>query len=49
MMTDLEQVKELIGEENYNLLLLHGYFPIEIDAFKNMIHRYKNNELSSIH
>ena len=34
MNSNLEKVKELIGEENYNRLLLHGYFPIEIDFFK---------------
>jgi len=33
----LERVKWLIGEENYNLLLLNGYFPVEIDSFKKMI------------
>ena len=26
--------KKLIGENNYNLLLEHGYFPIQIDYFK---------------
>lgn len=37
MMADLEKVKLLIGEENYNLLLKNGYFPIEIDTFKSMV------------
>lgn len=37
MITNLERVKKLIGEENYNLLLINGYFPIEIDVFKRII------------
>ncbi|WP_191090820.1 hypothetical protein [Niallia endozanthoxylica] len=44
----LERVKFLIGEENYNLLLLNGYFPIEIDTFKMMIGSKYGNEQTSI-
>ncbi|WP_338473385.1 hypothetical protein R4Z10_21295 (plasmid) [Niallia sp. XMNu-256] len=46
MMADLEKVKLLIGEENYNLLLKNGYFPIFIDSFKKMVDsKYDNNQL----
>ena len=45
MITDLEKVKLLIGEENYNLLLKNGYFPIFIDSFKEMVDsKYGNNQ-----
>jgi hypothetical protein len=48
MITDLEKVKLLIGEENYNLLLKNGYFPIFIDSFKEMVDsKYGNNQLKS--
>ena len=48
MITDLEKVKILIGEENYNLLLKNGYFPIFIDSFKEMVDsKYGNNQLKS--
>ena len=48
MITDLEKVKLLIGEENYNLLLKNGYFPIFIDSFKDMVDsKYGNNQLKS--
>ena len=31
-----ELVKQLIGEENYQILLKHGYFPVDINKFKKM-------------
>jgi len=37
MNTNQERVKQLIGEENYKLLLANGYFPIEIDSIKKMV------------
>jgi hypothetical protein len=40
-----EIIKQLIGEEHYNLLLRSGYFPIEIDSFKKMIGtKFENNQ-----
>jgi hypothetical protein len=41
-----ESVKQLIGEENYNLLLKSGYFPIEINSFKKILGtKLENNQL----
>jgi hypothetical protein len=31
MKTDQEKAKQLIGEEKYNLLLQHGFMPLEVD------------------
>jgi hypothetical protein len=45
MINHQERIKQLIGEENYNLLLRSGYFPIEIDSFKKMIGtKFENNQ-----
>jgi hypothetical protein len=45
MNNNQERVKQLIGEENYNLLLRSGYFPIEIDSFKKIIGtKFENNQ-----
>lgn len=36
MNNNAEQVKQLIGEENYQILLKHGYFPVDIIEFRKM-------------
>lgn len=37
MNTNQEKVIQLIGKENYRLLLANGYYPLEIDFFKKMV------------
>jgi hypothetical protein len=46
MINHQERIKQLIGEENYNLLLRSGYFPIEINSFKKILGtRLENTQL----